>query len=485
MKYDVIVIGSGLGGLTCASHLSVLGYKVAVFEQHFLAGGYATNFKRHGYEFDVSLHGIGGLQPGGNVYSILQACHVLDKIKPIKNKLAYQVEWKGKLIEIPNDLNKYQELLIELFKEYEKEIMNLFKGITRFENGFNRFILQSHKGVLNKVHPDVALFMSWSMKTTDEVIRKYVNDDEFIRFFTTLWSYYGLPPKQLSAIYFFIPWVSYHHHGKFYIQGGGGKLSNAFVDVIHEHGGKVFLKSEVVEITLKHQQASGIKLKDGTQYEADIIVSNVNPITLSTLLQTNDLKIKSQEIGCSLSQLYLALDCHSSKLKIPEEEVFFLGGDTPEQDYEMTLNQQFDTCGFLLTNYGSIDSNFEGILTMTYLDNYERWPSEKTQYKLKKEEVTQMMLARLEKMYPGITSHIVVKELGTPKTMERYTKNPKGAVYGYAQTVKQSGRYRLKNQTNISNLFMSSAWNNPGGGYEGVISSGIMTARRIHLMNYK
>lgn len=186
MKYDVIVIGSGLGGLTCASHLSVLGYKVAVFEQHFLVGGYATNFKRHGYEFDVSLHGIGGLQPGGNVYRILQACHVLDKIKPIKNKLAYQVERKGKLIEIPNDLNKYQELLIELFKEYEKEIMNLFKAITRFENGFNRFILQSHKGVLNKVHPDVALFMSWSMKTTDEVIRKYVNDDEFIRFFTTL-----------------------------------------------------------------------------------------------------------------------------------------------------------------------------------------------------------------------------------------------------------------------------------------------------------
>ena len=88
-------------------------------------------------------------------------------------------------------------------------------------------------------------------------------------------------------------------------------------------------------------------------------------------------------------------------------------------------------------------------------------------------------------MYPGIKSHIVVNELGTTKTMERYTKNPKGAVYGYAQTVKQSGRYRLKNQTNISNLFMSSAWNNPGGGYEGVISSGIMTARRIHLMNYK
>lgn len=485
MKYDVIIIGSGLGGLTCASHLAVLGYKVAVFEQHFLAGGYATNFKRRGYEFDVSLHGIGGLQPGGNVYHILQACQVLDKIKPIKNKLAYQVEWQGKLIEVPNDLKKYQDLLINLFREDEKEIINLFKAITRFENGFNRFILQSDKGLWNKIHPDVALFMNWSMKTTDEVIRKYVKNDEFIRFFTTLWSYYGLPPKQLSAIYFFIPWVSYHHHGKFYIEGGGGELSNAFVDVIHEHGGKVFLRSEVTEITLKHQQASGIKLKDGTHYEADIIVSNINPITLSHLLPPNTLNIKSQEIGCSLSQLYLALDCAPSTLNIPEEEVFFFGGQSHEQDYEMALNQQFDTCGFLLTNYGSMDSKFDGILTVTYLDNYDSWPIEKTEYKSKKEEVTQIILTRLEKIYPDITAHIVVKELGTPRTMERYTKNPKGAVYGYAQTVKQSGRHRLKNETSISNLFISSAWNNPGGGYEGVISSGIMTARRIHRIKHE
>lgn len=64
--------------------------------------------------------------------------------------------------------------------------------------------------------------------------------------------------------------------------------------------------------------------------------------------------------------------------------------------------------------------------------------------------------------------------------MEHYTKRPKGAVYGYVQMIKQAGRYRLKSKTNIPNLMMTNAWVTPGGGYEGVISSGMMVARYIH-----
>ena len=88
MDFDVIVLGSGIGGLTCASRLSKLGFKVGVFEKHYIPGGYATNFKRRGYNFDVSLHGIGALDEGGNTHNILNHCGVLDKITPIKNDIA-------------------------------------------------------------------------------------------------------------------------------------------------------------------------------------------------------------------------------------------------------------------------------------------------------------------------------------------------------------------------------------------------------------
>ncbi len=74
--YDMLIVGAGIGGLACGARLSMMGYKVAVFDHHYLPGGYATNFHRKGYTFDVALHGVGGLAEGQSFYQILQACGV-------------------------------------------------------------------------------------------------------------------------------------------------------------------------------------------------------------------------------------------------------------------------------------------------------------------------------------------------------------------------------------------------------------------------
>ena len=177
MDYDVIVIGSGVGGLTLASRLSTLGYKVGVFEQHFIPGGYATNFKRKGYNFDVSLHGTGGLEEGGNLHNILSACKVIDKITPIKNTIAYSIHYNNELIEIPNNINEYKEFLINRFTNEKENIEKLFKDLQRFNNGFEKFIIQKDKGIMNKLHCDVLLFIKWSSKTVYEVLKNYTNNE--------------------------------------------------------------------------------------------------------------------------------------------------------------------------------------------------------------------------------------------------------------------------------------------------------------------
>lgn len=490
MDYDIIVIGSGLGGLTAASRLAVLGHSVGVFEEHFIPGGYATNFKRKNYKFDVSLHGIGGLEPGGNVHNILSACNVIDKITPLKNSEAYSVMWNNKLITIPNSKEEYKELLINKFPLEKSGIHNLFCAIDRFDDGFSRFILQSDSSIFNKLHKNVLLFINWSGKTTYEVISKYVKNEEFIRLFTTLWTYYGLHPAELSAIYFFIPWVSYHSHGKYYIKGGAQALSNSFVDVIENNGGKVHLKSPVENILYENNKVMGVKLKNGDEFKCNWVISNANPISTYKMLPKKSLstkeecKILNSQVGCTLSQLYIGLDCNPNKLGVPNDEVFFFGGNSHEEDYNLAINNNYDKSGFLLTNYNSMDeslnSHDNGVLTMTYIDNYNYWSNNKESYKLQKIEVKEAMISRLEHYYPGISNHIVIAELGTPKTMERYTKNPLGAVYGYGQYVNQSGRYRLTKKTSISNLSFVGAWTNPGGGYEGSISGGIVEAHRIH-----
>ena len=489
MEYDIIIIGSGLGGLACASRLSALGYKVLVLEKHFLPGGYATNFKRKGYEFDVSLHGIGGLSKEGNVHNILNACGALKYIVPLKNKAAYSILWNDKYIEIPNNCDEYKKLLKSIFKNYEKEIDNFFNAIKRFSIGFSHFVLNKNKFIFSKLHKDVFIFMKWSEKTTDEVIRNYIDDDEFVRFFTAIWPYYGMPPKKLSSLYFFIPWISYHLNGKYYIKGGAQSLSNAFVKAIRENNGEVILKSKVSSINYLDGKVSGVILENEDQIKSRWVVYNGSPLNLldilpkGTLKEKEELKIKNFKIGCSLTQLYIALDCNPNDLNIPDDEVFYMGGKSPEEDYEISLNNDYKNAGFLLTNYNSMDDTLnpsdKGVITITFIDSYNYWNIDRNSYNERKDKVSNIIIARLEKLFKNIKEHIVLYELGTPRTMEKYTLNPKGAVYGYSQEVKQAGRYRLKNKTSIKNLNIVGAWVSPGGGYEGVISSGITCAELI------
>lgn len=489
MNFDVIVLGSGIGGLTCASRLSNLGFKVGVFEKHYIPGGYATNFKRRGYNFDVSLHGIGALDEGGNTHNILNHCGVLNKITPIKNDIAYSVSYKGKLIDIPNDLSLYKALLFELFPNEIKNIKRLFKDINKFNRGFEKFILDKNSSILKKINTDCLKFIKWSEKTTDEVVRSYIDNDDFVYIFTSLWPYYGLPPKQLSALYYFIPWISYHMYGKYYIKGGSQKLSDSMVEVITENGGSVNLMSEVASINFEDNEAKSITLKNGEVFTAKYIVSNINPIDTFNMAKNYTIplkyknKISSPTIGCSLSQLYIGLDCNPKELNIPMEEAFYFDSSTPEEDYELSIKANYKECGILLTNYSSMDESLneysKGVITVTLIDNYAHWSKDRSEYSIQKENLTNILINRLEEKFPGIKSHIKVTELGTPRTMERYTNNPNGAVYGYSQTIKQAGRYRLSTNTPIHNLFLVGAWVNPGGGYEGSISSGMMVAQNI------
>lgn len=89
--YDVLVIGAGVGGLACGARLSRLGYKVAVFDHHYAAGGYATNFKRKEYTFDVALHGVGGLGAGQSFHRILDACGAADRMIPLPKEHPYSI----------------------------------------------------------------------------------------------------------------------------------------------------------------------------------------------------------------------------------------------------------------------------------------------------------------------------------------------------------------------------------------------------------
>ena len=135
-------------------------------------------------------------------------------------------------------------------------------------------------------------------------------------------------------------------------------------------------------------------------------------------------------------------------------------------------------------DYSQIDSGLapEGkavgvIVTIDYLSNWENLSPE--EYKAKKEEVARMYIDRLDKLVPGIKEEIEYYEVGTPKTIKRYTLNPGGTPYGFAQTPDQAGRKRIQQRSPVENLYFASAWAMPGHGFSGVIMGGYLCAEEI------
>jgi len=90
-----------------------------------------------------------------------------------------------------------------------------------------------------------------------------------------------------------------------------------------------------------------------------------------------------------------------------------------------------------------------------------------------------VLIKRAEKHLPGLSSHIEVMEVGSPRTMEHFTLNPKGTIFGWDNIPGQSMMNRLPQETPIPNLFLAGAWTFPGGGQSAVLNSGVMAAQKI------
>ena len=113
----------------------------------------------------------------------------------------------------------------------------------------------------------------------------------------------------------------------------------------------------------------------------------------------------------------------------------------------------------------------------TYLSDWEQLSRE--DYLLKKKEAAETFIQRLNDVYPGIEDAVDYYEIGTAKTIQRYTLNPEGSVYGFAQIPNQSGNNRFSPESSIKNLYFASAWTQPGGGFGAALGSGYMVANKI------
>ena len=133
----------------------------------------------------------------------------------------------------------------------------------------------------------------------------------------------------------------------------------------------------------------------------------------------------------------------------------------------------------IYAGYSPAGKNTVNIMVLQGYDHWEPFAKDyhagaKGEYRKEKERIAEVLIRRAEKvLLPGLSSAIQVKEIGTPLTNVRYTGHHRGAVYGWDQTVNNSGSARVGHATPVKNLYLAGAWSSPGHGYGAVIWSGL------------
>jgi phytoene dehydrogenase-like protein len=409
---------------------------------------------------------------------------------------------KGDFV-FPHGYKAAAKALIDKYPEDEKGIRRFFDliaGIRKEGSSLPRTPLKR-----KLIYPLMPLLyprlVEASRHTVGSWLDKYITDENAKLDLVAHLAYCGDDPYTLSMFYFGFPFSGFVENGGHFIQGGSQRLSDHLAAFIKKKGGSVLLGKKAEKIETHNGQVTGVTFRDSfnesldpVTISCDNVVANCAIPLVPAMLDEPYATALKRKIGaktnaCSLLCVYLGFKTKVEAFGVKYYSNYIPGdGVKTLKDIKPNHLGDWSKRSFIFVDYGKIDAQLAppdksvgAICGVDYLKNWEGLNEE--DYKAKKEEVAQILLHRLEKQFPGIRDSIEYYEVATPKTIQRFTLNPGGAVYGFTQSKEQSGTKRFRNNFLIPNLYFASAWTFPGGGFEGSIMGGFLAALQMNRDN--
>ncbi|MBN2527040.1 MAG: NAD(P)-binding protein [Deltaproteobacteria bacterium] len=466
-NYDVVVIGAGGGGLAAAAMASRSGFKVLLVEQHYKTGGCMGAFKRGDYRFEESLHAFDGF---GLAY--LDALGISDVVTPVSGETMYRVITPGLTVDVPSNKMAYRDTLKATFPEEADNIDALFEGFTVMGPGFP------------------------GMTLTDVVASYGIEDNQLMAIFTVLSCFLALSPAAVPADAMTAMWDSYHLRGFHYFDGGSQSIVDALENVILENGGTIKRHTTATTITVENGRTTGIRTQDNGCYNASAVISNASgPATFLELLDETSLSkdfldtVKAKQPASSrISMVFLGVDADYTQY-FPEgsHEIFVNSGATAMEPGVDPNRCDPDKVDFIIGNYSVHDPGAappgKNAIVITGdnmdFDCNDSWEFDISYdtYSMYKNVMAEVLIARAEEYLPGLSEHIEFMEAASPRTIEQFTRNPRGSWMGWQMEAPREINVQ-GTTTPIDGLFMAGAWTRVGG-QSVSLASGIEAAAAV------
>lgn len=502
-RYDTIVIGSGLGGLSTAAIMAKAGRKVLVLERHYTAGGFTHSFKRRGYEWDVGVHYLGDVhKPGSPVRRLFD--FITDgrlqwaKMDPVYDRIVVA----EKTYDYVAGAKNFRAQMLAYFPHAKKEIDTYLSHVRAASGAFpaefgQRMLPSGLRSLLGgRIERTAGKYFR---RTTKQVLADFIGDPKLAGVLCGQWGDYGSPPGR-SAFAMHAVVVQHYLDGGNFPVGGASQIAHHIEPVIERAGGSVRTQAEVEQIIVRNGRALGVRMANGDEILADQIVSATGVFnTWSRLLpaeagERHAIPEKLARLKPAIGHLGLYLGIRGSREELGLEQANLWVYRGYDHDAELAKFVRRPNTDFAV-NYISFPSakdpawsrHHPGKSTIDVISpipyewfrKWQRkpWNERGADYQAYKQQLAEKLLQDVCKHVPQVRGRVDTWELSTPLSTEHFGHYANGPLYGLEHSVERFAQSWITPRTPIDGLFLTGQ-DVLCCGVASALMSGAMTAGR-------
>lgn len=487
-KYDVVIVGSGLGGLVSAIILAKEGKKVCVLEKNQQFGGNLQTFARDKQIFDTGIHYIGALDKGQNLYKYFSYIGIMEHLKLYRmNKDAYDViSFGDDPIAYPHaqGYDNFIKQLLQFFPDEKVAIESYCSKIQEICDAFPLYNLKIGEGY----SPEILSINAkeyFEELTSNEKLRAVLAGSNFL--------YAGIPDK--TPLYVHALSVNSYIQSAWRCLNGGSQFTKQLIKQLKKYGGELYKRNEVVDFSLEGNRIVSANTKDGASIFGDIFISNIEPKTTLDMVGSDKFRksyysrIKGLEVLPAALSVYIVFE--PDAVEYMNYNNYHFRDSKRVWDANDYTSESWPEAFMLSMNVSEKNQQWaESMTGITYLhfSEFEQWehthntvvnPSDRgADYEAFKQHKADVFMHEIKKRCPQIKGKIKSVHASTPLSYRDYIGGYNGNLYGYVKDSNNPLKTFISPKTKLDNLFLTGQSINMHG-VLGVTIGAVLTCTEI------